>query len=276
MSTSRTAEQRLTNGWEPDVPVGDTLLRRFLFHHAGSAAAFVRSAGGAVVESDTFIGSDLRRPSGYWNAVTLLQPPTDWDAVLDDLEAFVSDGTGDIGLWNAWPTPDLHDRGWQLSGHPPLLVRPPVDILPVADLPTPAVAEVRTRAELEEWERVAIEGYPFPDLIGAGAGCMAGPALLDDARVRLYLARLDGVPVSAAASFVDHGVASLLFGATLPEARRRGLWQQLAITRLRATPDLWTVGVFSDFSRPGAEALGFVPVTRLTLWIKDREGKDLR
>ena len=29
-------------------------------------------------------------------------------------------------------------------------------------------------------------------------------------------------------------------------------------------------GVFSDFSRPGAEALGFVPLLRLTLWILDR------
>ena len=29
-------------------------------------------------------------------------------------------------------------------------------------------------------------------------------------------------------------------------------------------------GVFSDVSRPGAEALGFVPLLRLTLWILDR------
>ena len=56
----------------------------------------------------------------------------------------------------------------------------------------------------------------------------------------------------------------------MPAARRRGFWRQLAIDRLRATPELWTTGVFSDFSRPGAEALGFVPLLRLTLWILDR------
>ena len=56
----------------------------------------------------------------------------------------------------------------------------------------------------------------------------------------------------------------------MPAARRRGFWRQLAIDRLRATPELWTTGVFSDLSRPGAEALGFVPLLRLTLWILDR------
>jgi hypothetical protein len=35
-------------------------------------------------------------------------------------------------------------------------------------------------------------------------------------------------------------------------------------------PDLWVTGVFSDFSRLGAERLGFVPVQRFTLWVCDR------
>jgi hypothetical protein len=33
---------------------------------------------------------------------------------------------------------------------------------------------------------------------------------------------------------------------------------------------VWMAGVFSDVSQPGAEALGFVPLLRLTLWILDR------
>ena len=74
----------------------------------------------------------------------------------------------------------------------------------------------------------------------------------------------------AAASFTSHGIGSLSYGVTLPESRRRGYWRRLAIERLRSTPDLWMAGVFSDFSRPGAETLGFVPLLRLTLWILDR------
>ena len=76
--------------------------------------------------------------------------------------------------------------------------------------------------------------------------------------------------MSAAASFVAHGIGSLAFGATLPAARRRGLWRQLALVRLRAVPDLPVAGVFSDFSRPGAEVLGFLPIVRLTLWVLER------
>jgi hypothetical protein len=263
--------EHLTTGWEPETPIGDTMLRRFLFHHSATAAAFVRSAGGTTLDTSAMAAADLRRPGGYWNAVTLLAPPSDWTATLDQVEAFFAGGTGAAGLWSAWPTPDLRARGWQLSGHPPLLVRPPVDVMPVPDTATPDVFPVRTPVELETWERVAIDGYPMTDLIGAAPGAIVGSAVLDDPRLRLWTARVDGQVVSSAASFVEHGIGSLAFGATLPEARRRGLWQQLAITRLRAAPDLWTTGVFSDFSRPGAEGLGFVPILRFTLWVLDRE-----
>jgi hypothetical protein len=34
--------------------------------------------------------------------------------------------------------------------------------------------------------------------------------------------------------------------------------------------DLPAVGVFSDLSRPSAEALGFLPITRFTLWHRPR------
>ena len=57
----------------------------------------------------------------------------------------------------------------------------------------------------------------------------------------------------------------------MPAARRRGFWQRRRPSRAsEATPDLWFAGVFSDHSRPGAEALGFVPLLRLTLWTLDR------
>ena len=36
------------------------------------------------------------------------------------------------------------------------------------------------------------------------------------------------------------------------------------------TDGLPAVGVFSDMSRPSAEALGFLPVTRFTLWHRPR------
>jgi hypothetical protein len=264
------AIEQLSTGWEPDVPVGDTMVRRYLFHFASLCDAFATAAGGRTVESAALRASDLGHPSGYWNAATLLQPPSNWQATLDEVEAFFAGGTGEAMLWSAWPTPDLRERGWHLSGHPPLLIRPPAAQVPLPSVTDADVRTLRSVTELAEWERTAIEAYPLHELAGAQPGAMADPSLLDDNRLRFLTGHLDGQVVSAAASFVDHGVGSLAFGATLPTARRRGLWQQLAVTRIRTMPDLWVTGVFSDFSRPGAERLGFVPIQRFTLWVRHR------
>ncbi len=214
--------------------------------------------------------ADLGRPGGYFNAAVLLQPPTDWGAELEHIERFFRNGRGEAFLWSAWPTPDLRARGWRLSGHPPLLVRPPVATMPVPpDAEALDVRPVISSAELADWEQAAIDGYPLAALQPATAGALAAPALLGDERLHFFLGRADGRPVAAGVSFASHGIASLAYGATLAEFRRRGFWHRLAVERLRATPELWTAGVFSDFSRSGAEALGFVPLLRLTLWILD-------
>ena len=125
-------------------------------------------------------------------------------------------------------------------------------------------------SDLAVWERTAIESYPLVGLEDAPVGSFAAPALLDDERFSFFVGWDGAQPVTAAVSFVAHGIASLTFGATAPAARRRGFWHQATIARLEATPDLWFAGVFSDHSRPGAEALGFVPLLRLTLWLLDR------
>ena len=80
----------------------------------------------------------------------------------------------------------------------------------------------------------------------------------------------DGRPVSASASYASRGVASLAFGATAAAVRGRGHWHRHAVERLRAHPDVWMTGVFSDHSRPLAQRLGFVPLQRLTLWVRAR------
>ena len=74
-------------GWEPDAPIGDTLLRRFLFNWA---AAY------------------LGRPAGFANCSTLLRPPMPerLGDVVDALDGFYDfDGettTGEVMLFSAW------------------------------------------------------------------------------------------------------------------------------------------------------------------------------
>ena len=260
----------LTTGWERDVPISDTLIRAYLFHWAELCEAIATAGGGRALTTDTVAMADLGRPSGYFNGATILRPPSDWGTVADDVEAFFGDTGGEIMLWSAWPTPDLTARGWRLSGHPPLLARPPASQIGSPGDDMVGVRPVVTPRDLASWERVVIDGYPLPQLQPSVPGAMLAPSLLHDDRFRFYLAGPDDSPGAAAASFVACGLGSLAFGVTLPEARRRGYWRSLAIARLAAMSELWVAGVFSDDSRPGAGRLGFVPLWRLTLWIRDR------
>jgi hypothetical protein len=252
--------EHLTDGWEPDLPVGDTLLRRFLFNLAAFHEVPVRAAGGRVLRRDEFAAADLGRPAAMHNAATLLRPlPFDRPGpTLDAVEAFFEGGDhGEVYLWSAWPTPDLRPRGWVLEGHPPLLVRPPGN----QSVPPPP---------LRDWERVAVDGFPYRELQPYHPGALLADGVLAEERLRLWVGYEQDRPVCAGSLFVDAGVAAFSLGVTLPSARRRGYWAAMAGVRLVEAPGLPAVGVFSDMSRPGAEALGFLPVVRFTLWHRPR------
>ena len=270
-TTTVTDSQGLCTGWEPDLPPEDTLLRRFLLHLAEYFDSAAAAAGATVVRHPGTAVADLGRPSGFFNSAVLLQPPAPdrWDGVLDSLDKAFADGSGDTYLWSAWPTPDLRPRGWELTGHPPLLVRPPGGVLPPAAQGL-EVREVSTPAGLEDWALVAVEGYPLDELSPYRPGSLLDERILRDRRWRFWVGYEDGRPVSIGTLFVSHGLAELALGVTLPQARGRGFWSALVRERLRAEPDLLSGGVFSDDSRPGIQRLGYLPVVRLTLWHRTR------
>lgn len=261
-------------GWEPHAAVGDSFLRRYLFHWAAYCDAYAGAAGGLTVRTDAYAIADLRRPGGYFNSVTLLQPPGDgFGDVLDAIDGALAGGSGQMLLWSAWPVPepDLAARGWRLGGHPPLLIRPPAALLAPPDAPDVDVVRVTDPSGLAEWERVAVEGYPMPELDPVAPGDLADPSLLADERLGFFVGRDEaGEPVSVGTLFVEEGIGSFALGVTRPQARRRGHWMAHAAARLRAAPEVWMTGVFSDFSRPGAELIGFVPILRLGLWARSR------
>lgn len=266
---------RLVDGWEPHRPVGDGLVRRFVFAYASSFAGPVAAMGGRVLRRDGHVLHDLGRPAGFYNGVTLLRPLAfdGWEAAVTDIEADIAgDRTAasrELLLWSAWPTPDLSARGWQLVGHPPLLLHPRPE-------PSPAppgwlrIERVLDADRLADWERVAIEGYPLTDCQPARPGALVDGRVLDDPSFRGWVGYSDGQPVAIGTSYVAHGIHVLALGATLPSHRGRGAWQALARHRLAAFPRLPAMSLFSDLSRPPAERLGFLPLSRWTLWSAPR------
>jgi hypothetical protein len=129
---------------------------------------------------------------------------------------------------------------------------------------------VLSPSDLAAWERTATASYALTDLEDAPVGSFAPPALLDDNRWCFLVARDGGEAVAAVASFTSHGIASFAFGTTSPAPCHRSAWRTGAIALLETTPDVSFAGAFSDLDRSAAEALGFVPLLRLTLWTLDR------
>jgi hypothetical protein len=261
----------LESGWAPATPIGDTILRRFVFALAEAWVPAVAAMGGRIVRSDDFVATDIGRPAGLGNAVTLLRPlpgdPEAAGALLDRIEATLATGSGTVVLLSAWPTPDLRPRGWQLAGHPPFHLRPPAP-LPEAAPSELRIARVADAGSVRDFERVLVEGYPFPDV---APGTMFDERLITAAGPHLEVGYLAGQAVTVGARHIGHGLVVLALGATLPAARHRGCWSAMVRSRLAAAPDLPAAALFSDDSRPGAERLfGFLPISRFTLWMRSR------
>jgi hypothetical protein len=259
-------DRPLETGWLADTPVHDTVLRRFLFNQADVNDAIASASGGHHDRTEALAMADANGPVPYFNQAILMRPlTTTHDPVLDELDTFYRSASGRVRtLLSLWPTPDLTSRGWMLVGHPAFMVR---GAFGVSFSPAEGVTVKRatTAADLHEAERIAVEGYPLPEAKGLPPGSLFPTALLDSA-VTLRLGVLDGDAVGAGACHVGHGVVNLCFAATLPQARRRGVWEALVWARVNDDPSSPAVAYTSDYSRPGFERMGFVPTIRFTLW----------
>ncbi len=266
MDTHR-PQQALETGWLADTPVGDTLLRRFVHNQADVSAAIARARGGRVERERGAVLSDAGGPVPFFNQAILTAPvlrPD--DPVLDTIDAFYAGSGRPATLLSIWPTPDLAARGWSLMGHPAFVVRAPGPG-PFPDDPPGDVTVLvaRRTGEYRTADQIVVEGYPIDEARGEPPGCVI-PDGIEERGLEVRLGLLDGEPVAVGEVFVGHGVTNLCMGATLPRGRQRGVWEALVWARVATAPDLPAVAFTSDLSRPGFVRMGFLPVTRFTLW----------
>jgi hypothetical protein len=269
-------DQPLETGHEPDTPVADTLLRRFLFNWAGCVEVLAASLGGQTLRRDDLWLADVGRPAGFANVATLLRPLTEasLDETLSSLEDFYGFGrggkTGEATLFSAWPTPDLRPYGWCLMGHPPLHLLPAGAASPPSP-PALRIEPVTDIAALRAFETAAVVGFPLPELQPYGAQAMIGDGALEDRRLRSWVGWLDGRAVSIGAAFVEHGINHVSLIATVPDARRRGYGEALTWRAALAEPELPAMLLSSDAGRPLYDRMGFLPLFRFTLWSRERD-----
>jgi hypothetical protein len=251
-------QRPLETGWLADTPVDDSILRQFGVSQGALNARWAEAGGGRSQRTPDVALADSGTTIPYFNQAFLQRPVSSIDdPVLDVVDDFFAGMDRPASLLSMWPTPDLSARGWRLEGHPMLVVRGPWGGDPRRPGDAALVRDVGPD-DVATFERVFVEGYPMP------GGTI--PVGLLERGVTLRLGVVDGEPVAAAAGFVHSGIVNLCGAATLPAARRSGAWGALVRARMADAPDLPAAAYTSDFSRPGFVHLGFLPVTRFTIW----------
>jgi GNAT superfamily N-acetyltransferase len=271
-------DPHLRAGWEPDTPIEDSLLRRFLVNWTASIEAQGVPSGGRGLRRDDLAAVDLGRPSFGGNVATLLAPlfPDGVDevmAALDDFYGFSrGEHSGTAFLFSAWPTPDLRPHGWTLLGYEPLMLRPAGGAPPPVP-PGLRIEEVWDEAGLRAFELAIVRGFESPELEADGPGAVFGAGILADARFRLWVGWEEDRPVSAAATFVEAGINDVTLVGTVPEARRRGYGAALTWCATLADPALPALLLATDEGRPVYERIGYASLFRFAVWSRDRPGR---
>jgi GNAT superfamily N-acetyltransferase len=255
--------QELATGWELGVPVEDTILRRYVFNSSDRVEHMATATGGTAHRFEHVSTGDMHAPSPFGNQAILLRPlrEADADAVVDTVRASF---TGPHVLFSAWPTPDLRRHGYALVGHPPFMVRPVGGSAPVRPRELDVI-EATDATSMEAYDRVFVEGYPVPELQPYQPGSLFGSRVLGGI-ARAWVGTVDGRPVAGSMAFTSRGIVGVENVATLRDARGHGYGAALTATAALSRPDLPSALIASDDGRGVYERLGFLPISRFTLW----------
>ena len=253
----------LTTGWEADVGAGDSLLRGFVLSTADRSVVIADAGGGEVRRTDRAVFADGRSPVLFDNVVTLLRPMTADEArdVVREALAFYPPERPFVVL-SVWPIPDAGDLGIELMGHPPFMFRP------VAPPPDGwerglELREVTDAEGLSTFFRTITEAYPMP----ADDSALAQEGVLGSG-IRLWVGYEDGRPVGTAGTYVAHGTNDVEWVSVYPEHRGKGYGAALTWVATLADPTLPGVLIASDDGQPVYERMGYVRLTRLSLWFR--------
>jgi acetyltransferase (GNAT) family protein len=262
--------EHLVDGWEPDLPAGDTLVRQAVHVHASWSVAVARSAGRPWRAGPGWAGGWIGDRGALTNPIVLLRPPADPPVVLQEIDSLFPAHVPYL-LVSAFPLPQLRKHGLALLGHPPLMVRLPGSAPDAAAreprAPSVQVRPVRDAQELALAERVLVDGYPMPDLEPLGVGDLLGPSILTGP-TRVWLAWLDDRPVAVSAAHQSAGVTLIEYVATLPDARGLGAGSAVTWAATLSAPDQPAVLLASDDGRPVYERMGYRAIERWSAWLR--------
>lgn len=260
MSAANGTDGGLADGWDPGTD-GDMLLRSMFEAWVSDVAHNTSEMGGRIEDRGDVVLADVGFASPF-TAMAFLRGPVSIDRVADVLPWF----TGTHGVFSPVPTPDLSPLGLIPVGHPPFMFRPAGGVAPA--IPSGVELVECTDAEtMGEFERCLVEGYPLP------GGEAWTPGAVFDERVlsptsRFWIARAGASTVACAGVHVHVGVNCVGYVATRADARGRGIGEGVTWAATLADPSLPAVLLASDPGRSIYARMGYLPVSRFTLWMR--------
>lgn len=254
-------DEVLATGWEAETPPTDTLLRQAMEATAACSEALSRACGHEPVVDGGLHLAPTGGQGVLGSRILVIAPPGALSAAEVTERAREVLGREPAVIVSPFPVEGARSAGWQLIGHPPLMVR-----RPGASLPEPAPG-VELREVLEEQDevtadRILVEGYPVPEHqpFSGSLHHLAGSGL------RTWLALVDGAPAGVASAAVGAGMVSVENVAVLPTARGRGVGLAVTVAAVAVDPTLPAVLLASDEGRPIYDRLGFEALARVTCW----------
>lgn len=260
---------RLPDGWGPDTPNDDTLTRAYVESWATLNEDLGKAGGHRTTRTPELVAYDSHQPFPFVNPAVLLRPVLDaHDRLLDDVAAFFEpdDANTPFLVLSGTPLPDLTGHGWELMGHPPLMLR----AAGPTDVPRPEgleIVEVQDDATLAEFDRTMVEAFPVPPMQGLrqfSAGVLDAPGW------RMWLGYLDGQPVATAAAHMTDAFVDVEWISAREECRGRRIGEAMTWQATLAAPELPAMLFASDLGQPVYERMGYLRLSRLTLWVGNR------
>ncbi len=203
------------------------------------------------------------------NGATLLEPlaADAFPEMLERVSAFFAERPGGgYEVWSLWPTPDLRSEGYESWTIPCMIRDPGGDGRPPP--PELELVEVQDEDALGQAEALINEVFEAQ----AEPGELLGPGLLSD-RLRIWVGRVDGRPVSTATAYIGDGFVGIYAVVTTAEARGHGYAEALTWAATLCCPDLPATLQASPMGRPVYERMGYRTVAEFVVWDRDRPAR---
>ena len=256
-----TAPTTLRTGWDAGCPDDDTVTRQAVLSLAARVEHLSGAMGGRTRRDADWVLGDQGVATPLANAAIALHPIPSAAAAAEMRSFFANP----FLVMSAWPTPDLAPAGFGPVGHPPFMLLPAGATAPPPP-PELEITEVTDRATALRFAATLAESYPVHGISPADAGTLVDERMLGSA-MRAWVGAVDGRDVTVASAFTHSGVTQVEMVATHPDGRGRGYGAAVTWRAALADPTVPAVLIASDHGRPVYERMGFIPLTRWTLWI---------